>query len=267
MVANIYEGNEVKIVKIDKHTKLERTFTLGAELQGSPGQFVMVSVAHAGEIPISISGFGSDTFEITVRNTGKVTSRLFDKKVGDKVSFRGPYGEGFPLADFQDQHLVVIAGGTAVAAVKPLIEHSLAGNDRAARKLDLLIGFRSPKHVLFKKELKSWEKNGGVIVTVDTTENDDDSWAGGIGFVVDFVKYVDDLGPDTKVVVIGPPLMMTNTVRELSRHKVCCKNIWTSFERHMKCGVGKCGHCRIRDKYVCVDGPVFNYVEAESLID
>ncbi|MBW8016833.1 MAG: anaerobic sulfite reductase subunit AsrB [Planctomycetes bacterium] len=267
MVSNIYEGNEVKIVKIHKHTKMERTFTLGCELVGCPGQFVMVSVAHAGEIPISISGFSSDTFEITVRNTGKVTSRLFEKKIGDKVSIRGPYGEGFPLADFQDQHLLVIAGGTAVAAVKPLIEYSLTSNDCAARKLDLLIGFRSPKHVLFKTELKGWEKNGGVIVTVDTTENDDEAWAGGIGFVVDFVKYVDDLGPETKVVVIGPPLMMTNTVKELSRHKVCCKNIWTSFERHMKCGVGKCGHCRIRDKYVCVDGPVFNYVEAASLID
>lgn len=267
MVSNIYEGNEVKIVKIHKHTNLERTFTLDSGLDGCAGQFVMVSVAHAGEIPISISGFGSETFEITVRQTGKVTSSLFDRKVGDSVSFRGPYGEGFPLTDFQDEHLLIIAGGTGLAAVKPLIEHCLGDSTRAVKKLDLLIGFKSPKHVLFKKELKKWERSGGVIVTVDTTEGDAESWAGGIGFVVDFVKHVDDLGPETKVVVIGPPLMMTNTVRELSRHKVCCKNIWTSFERHMKCGVGKCGHCRIRDKYVCIDGPVFNYVEAQSLID
>ncbi len=267
MVANIYEGNEVKIVKIDKHTNLERTFTLDIGLEGCAGQFVMVSVAHAGEIPISISGFGSETFEITVRHAGKVTSSLFDKKVGDKISVRGPYGQGFERSNFADQHLLIIAGGTGLAAVKPLVEYYLGDSEHMVKKLDLLIGFKSPKHVLFKKELKQWERNGGVIVTVDTTEEDDESWAGGIGFVVDFVKHVDDLGPETKVVVIGPPLMMINTVRELSRHKVCCKNIWTSFERHMKCGVGKCGHCRIRDKYVCIDGPVFNYVEAESMID
>ena len=32
-----------------------------------------------------------------------------------------------------------------------------------------------------------------------------------------------------------------------------------SFERKMSCAVGKCGHCRIDEVYVCLDGPVFNY--------
>jgi anaerobic sulfite reductase subunit B len=35
----------------------------------------------------------------------------------------------------------------------------------------------------------------------------------------------------------------------------------------MSCGLGKCGHCKIDDVYVCVDGPVFNYVKAARLID
>jgi sulfhydrogenase subunit gamma (sulfur reductase) len=34
-----------------------------------------------------------------------------------------------------------------------------------------------------------------------------------------------------------------------------------SLERMMKCGVGKCGHCAIADKYCCIDGPVFFYPE------
>ena len=29
----------------------------------------------------------------------------------------------------------------------------------------------------------------------------------------------------------------------------------------------KCGHCRIGDQYVCVDGPVFLYTEAKNLMD
>jgi NAD(P)H-flavin reductase len=37
------------------------------------------------------------------------------------------------------------------------------------------------------------------------------------------------------------------------------------MERRMKCGVGKCGHCQINDKYVCVDGPVFSFVEVQDL--
>jgi len=33
--------------------------------------------------------------------------------------------------------------------------------------------------------------------------------------------------------------------------------IMVSLERHMKCGVGKCGHCTIEHLYCCLDGPVF----------
>ena len=45
------------------------------------------------------------------------------------------------------------------------------------------------------------------------------------------------------------------------------EQIWTSYERKMWCGIGKCGHCRMNEKYVCLDGPVFNYTEARELID
>lgn len=33
--------------------------------------------------------------------------------------------------------------------------------------------------------------------------------------------------------------------------------IIVSLERHMKCGIGKCGHCAIDHLYCCIDGPVF----------
>jgi hypothetical protein len=34
--------------------------------------------------------------------------------------------------------------------------------------------------------------------------------------------------------------------------------ILLSLERHMKCGVRMCGHCRINGRYVCTDRPVFS---------
>lgn len=264
---NIYASKAVKILSITKHTNIERSFTLDAPIHGMPGQFVMISLLHAGEIPISISGFSSTTIEITVRNVGKVTSKLFQLKVGDEIYLRGPYGESFPLDVFEGQHLLIIAGGTGLAAVKPLLEYFLDDNEYHPKKLNLLVGFKSPKDLLFKNELNAWQKKSEVFVTVDTTEGETEAWAGGIGFVVDFVKHIGGIGSETKVVLVGPPLMITNTVRELVHNNVREENIWTSFERHMKCGVGKCGHCRIRDKHVCLDGPVFNYVEAKSLID
>lgn len=262
---NIYQGIPVKILQIKKHTAIESSFVLNVALKGVLGQFVMVSLPNAGEIPISISGFGSDFIEVTIRNAGLVTSKIFNLNIGDYLYVRGPYGNGFPLKEFQLQHLLLIVGGSAIAPVKPIVESFIEGNF-SLKKLDVLVGFKSPKYILFRNELEIWKKKcHQVMITVDNDE--DYAWMGSIGFVVQFIKDVHGIGQGTRVIVIGPPLMMRNAVNELVQNNVKAENIWVSFERHMKCGVGKCGHCRIGDKYVCSDGPVFNYLEAKELID
>jgi NAD(P)H-flavin reductase len=39
----------------------------------------------------------------------------------------------------------------------------------------------------------------------------------------------------------------------------------STLERYMKCGVGKCGHCCIGHQYVCTDGPVYNFEQIRYL--
>jgi len=45
------------------------------------------------------------------------------------------------------------------------------------------------------------------------------------------------------------------------------ENIYVTLERYMKCGIGKCGHCNIREKFVCIDGPVFTYSQPKKFPD
>ncbi len=61
--------------------------------------------------------------------------------------------------------------------------------------------------------------------------------------------------------------MMKFTALEVKKYDIKDENIWLSFERNMSCAVGKCGHCRINETYVCLNGPIFNYKEAKSLVD
>lgn len=61
--------------------------------------------------------------------------------------------------------------------------------------------------------------------------------------------------------------MIKFTIMEIKKLGIKDEQIWTSYERKMCCGIGKCGHCRMNEKYVCLDGPVFNYTEARELID
>ncbi len=61
--------------------------------------------------------------------------------------------------------------------------------------------------------------------------------------------------------------MMKFTGIECSKCGVPDEKIWVSYERRMSCAVGKCGHCRIDEVYVCLEGPVFNYTQAKYLVD
>ena len=237
---NIYLPNPVKVLEIIKHTPAEWSFLLDYKAKEAPGRFVMVSLPYVGEAPVSISRFEARGIELTIRNVGQVTSGVFKLNPGDTIYVRGPYGNSFPLERFKGEHLLIITGGSALAAVKPVIECYMNGHSSMLRRLDVLAGFRSPKHILFREDIERWKKSRmsdkciAIEVTVDSDE--DYAWMGSIGFVVNFIKNVKGIGEDTRAIVIGPPLMMKNSVRELLGCKVKEENIWLSFERHMKCG-------------------------------
>jgi NAD(P)H-flavin reductase len=59
--------------------------------------------------------------------------------------------------------------------------------------------------------------------------------------------------------------MYRYVIEELRSKGLSDKQIVLSLERHMRCGVGKCGHCMIDDLYCCIDGPVFKLSEVADI--
>ena len=129
----------------------------------------------------------------------------------------------------------------------------------------VIVGFKSPDDMLFRDDLKDWDAKLDLILTVDGAP---EGYSGKVGLVT---KYIPDLplkdAGSAKAVVVGPPPMMRFTVMGLIEKGFKEENIWVSQERKMCCGLGKCGHCRIGDKYVCLDGPVFNYSVSKDMLD
>lgn len=252
------------IVRVKKHTDIEYTFTMSFEGDVKPGQFFEVSIPKYGEAPISVSGIGDGTVDLTIRRVGKVTGEIFERYEGDKLFMRGPYGNGFLVEDYQDSELVIVAGGTGVSPVRGVIEYFSRNQDRR-RSMTLIAGFKSPEDILFKDDFAEWEKTMKLVLTVDGAP-------GGYGKPVGLVtQYIPDLEFQdvslAKAIVVGPPAMMRFSVQALLKRGLREENIWVSYERKMCCGIGKCGHCRIGDKYVCVDGPVFPYTAGKYLVD
>lgn len=263
-MTNHYIPQLSTIKEVIKHTDLEYTFRMTYEGDVKPGQFFEISIPKYGEAPISVSGIGDGTVDFTIRRVGKVTNEIFENYVGDTMFIRGPYGNGFNLENYKGRELFVVAGGTGLSPVRGVVDF-FAHNPDQAVSTTLIAGFKSPKDVLFKDDFKFWKEQVNVIQTVDTAP---EGYEGPVGMVT---KYIPDLKfeniENTSFICVGPPIMIRFTVQAILKLGVPEKNIWISHERKMCCGLGKCGHCKIGSTYVCLDGPVFNYVDGKELID
>ena len=263
-MTNHYIPQLSTIKEVIKHTDLEYTFRMTFEGEVKPGQFFEISIPKYGEAPISVSGIGDGLVDFTIRRVGKVTNEIFENYVGDKLFIRGPYGNGFDVENYKGRELVVVAGGTGLSPVRGVVNY-FADHNEEVKSMTLIAGFKSPKDVLFKGDFEYWKEKMNVIKTVDTAP---EGYDGPVGMVT---KYIPELKfediRNTAFICVGPPIMIKFTLAEILKLGVPEENIWISHERKMCCGIGKCGHCKIGSTYVCLDGPVFNYVEGKNLID
>lgn len=267
-VENIFQPREATIVRTMQPTPTERHFTLrmadGRPMRYEPGQMLMVSLFGYGEIPI---GFASSptrehTFDIVVRTVGRVSTAINTLGRGQSLYVRGPLGRGFSLAELRGHDVLVVAGGIGLCPTRSLIQYILERR-REFRRFILFYGAREPRQMLFRDDLAVWRASRDVEYH-ETVDRADASWTGHVGVITTLFRHT-RIEPETRVVICGPPIMFRFVIAELDRLSVAHEHVFVDLERRMKCGVGKCGHCQINDKYVCVDGPVFSFAELEGL--
>lgn len=259
------------IVKVKQLTELEKYFEIaldsGESLDHEPGQFVMVSIPGVGDAPISVSSSPTKrrTFELVVRNAGKLTGVLHKMSEGDTLGIRGPYGTGFPIKKLEGNDLLFVAGGLGIVPLRSLINFVI-DNRRDFGNVHILLGCKTPKDMLFGDEVELWSERLDVEFNC-TVDRSDPDWKGNVGLITSLIPGV-NLDPDrTFSIVVGPPIMYKFVIKELLAKDIPDSNIYLSLERHMKCGVGKCGHCQIGEHYCCQQGPVFSYKKIKSNIE
>jgi NAD(P)H-flavin reductase len=224
-----------------------------------PGQFSMLWVFGVGELPISISGDSSerDRLVYTVRSVGQATQALVSRREGEGIGVRGPYGTGWPVEAARGRDLIIVAGGIGLAPLRPVIYHVLHSRQDYGR-LVVLYGARSPRDLLYRKEMAAWARQTEtqVVVTVDYGGI---SWRGHVGVVTTLFKYARFQPAHSVAMICGPEIMMRFVARELETRGLSRDDIYLSMERNMKCAVGFCGHCQYGPHFVCRDGPIFRY--------
>lgn len=229
-----------------------RTFFFELPLAAMPGQFIMMNLHGVGEKPFSILTDGPNGFAATIKRLGPFTQELFNKKPGDLVSIRGPFGRGFePRGD----RILLVGGGYANP---PL--HFFAESLQHVG-LELLVsvnGARAEDDLLYVEEFENL-CDRSLLAT-------DDGSIGMQGTAVDLMREV--LAEDNfdMVYVSGPERMSAAAVKELKKrdlpYQVC-------LERYMKCGVGVCGSCVMDPTglVLCMEGPVVDDRDLEAITD
>lgn len=237
----------------------------GESLDHDPGQFVECSLFGYGEAPISIcsSPTRRDSFELCVRKAGRFTAAMHTLEKGSELGIRGPFGKGFPVTQLAGHDVMLVAGGLGIAPLRSLIRY-IIDNRRDFGKVDILLGCKDPAAMLFIDEIDEWGARADLnfACTVDKTAED---WHGNVGMITSLIPGVNIEPRRTFSVVCGPPVMYRYVVAELLKKGVPEHHILLSLERHMKCGLGKCGHCQIHDVYCCQDGPVFPYSTVKQM--
>ena len=231
-----------------------------------PGQFAQVSLFGTGEFPASLppSPTEDETF-FTIRQVGSCTTSLHALRPGETFAIRGPYGNGFPMESYHGRNLVFVAGGIGLIPLRSCIIYALKHREQYGR-IQIFLGARTPRDLMYRTNLAEWERSAGVECHL-TVDRADSTWQGNVGVVGSLFRKPGVAIPvdHTVAFVCGPPIMFRFVIKDLKALGFQDRNIVSTLERYMKCGVGKCGHCCVNHVYLCTEGPVFTYQQIRGL--
>jgi NAD(P)H-flavin reductase len=274
MSENIYKPYLMEIDNIIEETPDVRTFRLkfknsddAEKFSFRAGQFGEYSVMGEGESTFCVASppTRKGYIECTFRKAGRVTNALANLEIGDTVGFRGPYGNIFPVEEWEGKNLLYIAGGIALPPMRCVIWNTIDLREKY-KDITIVYGARSVKDLVYKNELKEWAERPDIklVTTVDPGGQTPD-WKGEIGFVPMVLEKIAPSSKNTVAILCGPPVMIKFTMPVLKKLGFQDKDIYTTLENRMKCGFGKCGRCNVGKIFVCKDGPVFTLAELNEL--
>lgn len=248
---------KARILNVIEESTDIKTFVLKPDkpIHFRPGQFVMVSRLGVGESPFAISSDPSQSteFEVSVQKMGRNTTAVHEFSVGDEVWFRGPYGNGFPIEQWQGRQKIIVAGGIGLAPLRSVL-FSLLNEPEDNNDNILLYGIRSYDKAIYKNDLHMLKNKMKVQIISEQPQDGIDNRTGFVTALIEDLR----INPENCVVLVcGPPPMVSASICAIQRKGIQSKQIYVSLEMKMKCGAGICGRCNIDHRYICKDGPVF----------
>ena len=258
MLTDIDNRRIVQIEEIITETPTVKTLVFKDRLSyfAKPGQFLMIWIPRIEEIPMSVMINSKEGYAaVTIRKFGVGSTALFDRKMGDLIGLRGPYGNRFILRK-KYRKILIIGGGTGLVPLLRLVSFASKGKVRST----IVMGAKTKAEVFFEKITRNIIRGNNSSLLVCT----DDGSYGIKGTTVTLMsKLVRNESFDC-VYTCGPELMMKAVLDISNQNSI---PVQASLERYMKCGIGICGSCCLDSSLVCQDGTVFDGRQLSKMPD
>lgn len=193
----------------------------------NPGQFISFEMPHpqTGRLmtrAYSIASQPSRADVITLLFNlvpgGAGSGFLFDLKVGDKASFKGPAGS-FYLREDPGRNLLFIANGTGITPIRSML---LANAERPdPRPATLFWGLRSQRDLYYQQELAELAQRIPSLTVVTTLSRPEPGWSGPSGRVLRLIEERITSVKDLAVYLCGNSAMIAEA-KALLQHKGLC---------------------------------------------
>jgi len=199
------------------------------------GQYVQLkSAAYNGKDPvlrdfsIASSPASKTSIELMIRKipNGIFTPWAFDiLKVGDPISFTGPYGE-FRASQNVDKPMLLIAGGSGMAPIYSILQDLY--NKKQMRNSRYFFGAQTQRDLFHISQLSALEKDCPCFKFIPALSNEpvDTDWKGERGLITDVVSRNIPNCKDYEAYLCGSPGMINACIKVLTDCGMPAQNIF-----------------------------------------
>jgi len=188
----------IKIHYSAAHTINIYSLQLNRKMDYLPGQYIELasedfkSRTNANKLKWSAFSIASspieDNLELCIRVNGiqGLTYHLAEnKKVGDILNVRGPFGTATFEEDSFDE-IILVGLGTGIAWVISMLRTLILKKDK--RPIHMFCGFRNSHVYLYREELEAYAKKFPNFKLNTALADPDPMWNGPLGYVQDLIK-------------------------------------------------------------------------------
>ena len=218
----------LEIEKVIDETPEVKTYRLripeGSGLAYTTGQFFMLKVfgpdgaiiEETRAYSISSSPADEGFIEFTIQLVGSFTHKIWERKAGDKVELKGPFGH-FTFTDEMKEPVVMVGAGSGVTPLRAILTYVAKKN--LTNRVDLLYSCRKPDLIIFEKEFhKIMEKHPNIKVHFTITRlAEGEKWDGETGRwdKERIQKKVGDCIKDARCYLCGPVAFVQSMKKDL----------------------------------------------------